>query len=350
VSPLSKRAIARDCGFSTNSLRLWCSGESIPRGDAIHIVVKLESVLEVPRGTLVGRLPLVRRTRYARGGVPADRSTNFSKLRKTQRAMADNYAMRFTPRLSSQWLDLLRMKTDPMRDGAFARNTWRVKSIDKTALRILPSMLVDGQICVTAGVHWGVFASYLGWLKLPLPQGLGLRHELVDSLAWLAEPLHVIAYARWMVRRSGKKFHNGVNVFLQLVESYLRPGTGFLWLRPRIRETVPEHELLRDSDTSRDSDEHSRWQRHCELARIQISNFRRRAADTMGIRQSRDPQERLAVALNDAFPLKRLVAFVEELERSAPPPAHHRDYCAWIRDVVLCRLLIGNPLRIGQPD
>jgi len=56
----------------------------------------------------------------------------------------------------------------------------------------------------------------------------------------------------------------------------------------------------------------------------------------------------MTVVLNDSFPLKRLVDFVERLERSGPPPAHQRSYFAWIRDVTLCRMLISNPLRINH--
>lgn len=39
---------------------------------------------------------------------------------------------------------------------------------------------------------------------------------------------------------------------------------------------------------------------------------------------------------------------VRDLEADEPPQAHKRDYAAWIRDVLLCKLLISNPLRVAQ--
>ena len=208
-------------------------------------------------------------------------------------------------------------------------------------------MVIDGQVCATAGVHWGYWASYLGWLQLNLPDGGGIAAGAADTLAWLSDPVLVIRYMRWQMRRANQKFHNGINVFLQLAESYLRPGTGYLWLRSELRATVPELKLASSGESFADGSADA-WRTHCAMARAKLREFRNRAFDTMGIRVSRDPTERIAGVLHDEFPLKRLVDFCETLERSAPPPAHHRDYCAWIRDVAMCKLITSNPLRVGQ--
>ncbi len=256
--------------------------------------------------------------------------------------------MNFSARLSVQWADLLRLKTDPMRDDARARNTWRVKPIERVGSLVKPWMVIDGQVCATAGVHWSFFSSYLGWRTLPRPEGIGAPVDETETLAWLADHEQIVAYVKWRIGLSAKRFHNGVNVFLQLVESYLRPKTGFLWLRPELRKTVPSLDLLLEAGHADSSSERAMWQRHCELARRKLREFRERMADTMGLRLSRDPTERLAAVLHDEFPLKKLLEFVESLERCCPPPAHHRDYCAWIRDVTLCRLMLSNPIRASQ--
>lgn len=347
ATPLPRVRIARECGITTSTLLRWATGEGIPRGAAIEVVTKLEDALELAPGTLARRLPPARRTRYSRDNAKPDIATAFGRLRKQQLAMLGKYAMPFTPRLAQQWRELLRLKTDPLRPGARARNTWRLKPLEKVALRVTPAMVHEGRICVTGGVHWGVFSSYLGWLRLAPPVGAGLAPDAADTLAWLADPERVVAYARWLIRRSDNKFHNGVNVFLQLVESYLRPSTGFLWLHPELRATAPGLQLTA-SETSDLSDALACWRLHCQQARQAIRDFRVRAHDTMGIRASRDPTERITAVLNADFPLKTLVEFVETLERSAPPPAHERDYAAWLRDVVLCRMLLSNPLRVGQ--
>ncbi|MDN3918730.1 hypothetical protein [Roseateles violae] len=349
TSPLTLRQIARDSGIGAHSLRYWADGRGQPRGAAVTELAKLEATLELPLGTLSRRLPPARRTRYERGVAKNDKTTSFTKIRKAQLArLKKPYAMEFSSALSAQWTDLLRLKTDPMRDEARARNTWRVKPLERVGSLIKPWMVVDGQVCPTAGVHWQFFASYLGWLTLPRPEGPGIPHPEAQTLAWLADHQQVIAYAKWRIGLSGRKFHNGVNVLLQLVESYLRAQTGFLWLRPELRASVPSMALLIEQTNAASCSETAAWQRHCELARRELREFREKTADTMGIRLSRDPTERLATVLHDEFPLKKLLEFIETLERSAPPPAHQRDYCAWIRDVTLCRLLVSNPLRASQ--
>ena len=348
VSPLTRRQIARDSGMPVTTLAYWSSGRGQPRGEAVNQVPRLEVVLELPKGTLVSRLPLARRTRYQRGVEKNNTTTSFTKLRRAQMAKVGRYAMTFTPRLTAQWADLVRLKTDPLRDQARGRNTWRLKPIERCASHVSPAMVVDGQVCATAGVHWAFIASYLGWLKLPSPEGRGISADASDTLAWLADPVLVIAYANWRIKFSGRRFHNGVSVFLQLVESYLRPKTGFLWLRAEMQGTTPSLGMLGDTAGLEPSPVDDRWRSHCESARRKIREFRERAEDTMGVRLSRDPTERIAAVLHDEFPLKRLVEFIEVLERSAPPPAHHRDYCAWIRDVTLCRMLTANPLRASQ--
>lgn len=348
VSPLTFQQAARDSGFPVTTLRNWASGKGQPRGSAVSQLSKLEATLELPKGTLVSRLPLARRTRYARDTEKPNTETTYTRLRRTQVLKVGAYAATLTPRLSQQWTDLLRLKTDPLRDEARGRNTWRLKPIERVGINVTPAMVFGGRICPTAGVHWGNFSTYLGWLKLAAPEGRGMDAGEVDTLAWLADPELVTDYARWRINFSDGKFHNGVNVFLQLVESYLRPKSGYIWLRHDLRKTVPSLELLQEGGNSDNASERTRWQHHCELARRAIRTFRERAEDTMGIRLSRDPKERIAVILQDEFPLKRLVEFVETLERSAPPPAHHRDYCAWIRDVLMCRLFLSNPLRVSQ--
>lgn len=345
ASPLPLTHIARTVSIAATTLSDWTKGAQLPKGPTASKIPHLEAVLELPKNTLVSRLPLARRAaRYSRNAPTDPAQTAFTRIRQKQMADAYRYAISFTPRLAAQWQSLLRLKTDPLREGALARNTWRLKPLEKVSMNVTEPMMFDGQVCPTAGVQWGMFASYLGWLRLPRPQGDGKPPHEADTLAWLADARCVIAYAKWMMRRSEGRFHNGVNVFLQLCESHLRPETGFIWLSADLEESIPELDLRSaNPDVSK-----TPWQSHCERARHAIRAFRRKAEGTMAIRKSRDPEERAEVALNDAFPLRVLVQFVERLENSPPPPAHKRDYIVWIRDVTLCRLLISNPLRIGQ--
>lgn len=352
ASRLTRGQVCRSVGITVKQLEYWCSGNGQPRADLVKVVPQLEKVLELPVDTLLHRLPLARRSRYLRGQAKHDRTTSFTKTRRAQRkGTGGSYAATFEGQLATQWQDLLMLKCDSLREHARARNTWRTKPIHRIAIRVEPWMLVGDHVCPTASVQWGIVSSYLGWLSLPRPAGPAKAEDGTRTLAWLADPVQVIAYARWMIARSGNRFHNGVNVTLQTVESYLRPETGFVWLRPDLRGTAPDLKLLESPHPASlppPGDESARWQEHCALARQKICEFRVRAEDSMKVKPSRDPQERIVGLLQDEFPLKRLVEFVHTLQNSAPPPAHHRDYVAWIRDVTLCRLLMSNPLRISQ--
>lgn len=349
-SPLPKATIAREAGIAVPTLQNWMNGTQLPRLEhSLTGFGRLETVLELSPGTLLNKVPLMRRNRYQRGEKKSEPLTSYGKLRRQQIATIPPYVMQMTPRLNDQWQDLLRFKTDTLRPGARARNTWRVKKIERTSLDVRPSAIIDGHVCVTGSVQFGMVSSYLGWLKLDAPIGAGISDDDVQTIAWLTKSDYVIRYAKWLMRRSGNLFHNGVNVFLQTVESHLRPESGYIWLNPELMNSLPQ-ELLRQAmgQPQGTSDEATNWKDYCRRERATIREFRERARDTHGLKRSREPAERLATVLNDAFPLKVLVNFVETLERSVPPPSHLRDYRAWLRDIVLCRFLLTNPIRIGQ--
>jgi len=339
--------IAREVGLSITALRRWVAGDGLPGGSTVESVLKLEELFELPKGTLISRVPQARRAWYARGLRTLNTSTSFTKTRRLQNAATPNYTPKFQGRIASQWEALIRFKTDSLREGARARNTWRTKPIDRVSQRVHPSAIVDGRVCATASVNWGMISSFLGWLSLESAGAPRVPAEQATTLAWLCHGDFVVQYAKWAMRRSDGKFHNGINVFIQVIESYLRPHTGFLWLNEDLADTLPADVRRRILGANYETNAEA-WQAFCVKTRRELREFRERAVDLHGIRRSRDPSERLAVVLNDEFPLRKLVEFVESVERNMPPPAHQRDYRAWLRDVVLCRLLLTNPLRIGQ--
>lgn len=348
ASSMSMAALAREVGLSPTAIRHWIAGKGWPIGSTLQHVTKIETVLELPVGALTSRVPLARRTRYERGVVKRDTTTSFTKTVRKQRLAFRRRTLPYAGRIRDQWQRLGRFKTDSFREGARAHNTWRLKPIERSSSDITAPMLVDGQICITSGAQWLATSPFLGWLATPAPNGLDMPLESADTLAWLSHSEYVVQYARWMIRRSDNKFHNGVNVFLQYVESHLRPGSGFVWMNSDLRSTLPEDLYLQLTADIETSGVQAVWREHCELARKKIRDFRYKAIDQMGVRRSRDPVERASAVLNDEFPLRKLVDFVERLERSMPPPAHGRDYRAWLRNVVLCRMLISNPIRVGQ--
>ncbi len=184
---------------------------------------------------------------------------------------------------------------------------------------------------------------------MPAPDGPGIPAEQVDTLSWLLYADQIERYVRWWIRRSGGIVHNGISTFLHNVNSLLRPGTGFIYLSPWLAKSLPKEATLPGGFTIEDvcNSDHA-WQQLCIASRDALQKVRKRFLSTKKIRRSRTPEERIREILSDVFPLKKLVEFVARLVASEPPMSHVRSYNAWLRDVVLCKLLISNPLRVGQ--
>lgn len=346
VSGRTRRDIARDTGIAVPTLVRWLDGDGFPRGNSVSLMPQLEQSLRLPPDTLLRRLPASRYVRYARSKAPQEGAASDSRqCRKYGPRLPTHRNQVFAGRLVEEWHDVLALKTDAQREGGTPNNTWRLKPARQTAQRIQPWMVFGNMSCATAGVQWRMVSSYLGWLKLPRPAGAGLAPDCVDTIAHLADADRVIAYARWLIHRAEGKVHNGVTVTLQTFCSYLRPGTGFLWLNPALRHKVIElSERGCSWATSLTSDE--AWQQHCASSQKQIRQYlRRQLRYGQKPQRNRNPTERAAVVLNDEAPLRVLVRFIERLKSSPPPAVHERDYRAWLRDVVLCLMMVHNPLR-----
>ncbi|MDP4301639.1 hypothetical protein [Leptothrix discophora] len=347
ASPHSLPQIARSIGVAAPTLRRWKLGEGLPKSVDVHVIASLEIALELPKGALVRRLPPTRRTRYSRTPHEKRPSTKFGqRMQRNRRKGA--YAIKFTPRIATQWKDLTRFKSDLTREGATQRNSWRVKPLEKTSFRVPPAAVCDGQVCATAGVHFGSIASYLGRLALPAPDGIGLALAEADTLAWLALPAHVEAHTRWMTRRADGIVHNGLMMFLGHVRSHIKPITGYVWSTPGLAKTLPDS-VREELELSGDGPELKQaWQSHCSRAYERLLSFTNLLERRARIGRSRHPRERIETILQDDFPLLHLVAFAEALESTPPPIEHRRDYLSWLRDIVFVRMLISNPLRVGM--
>jgi len=340
--------LGRVAGISAPTLGYWMSGRGTPqRVTTLATLCALERELGLPGGTLVKRLPHRRRERYERqqSDAPADSSSSTRTPQKARAALVCP-ALRPTPRLEQQWLDLIRFKSDIAREGATARNSWRLKPTNRVGFRITWAMLCDGQVCATGGTHWAFFAPYLGYLTSPWYGRVAVEHA--DTLAWLAVPAHVKAYVQFLRRRAGSITHHGVVTFLNNVRSHLRPQTGYVWVHPELVDDLaaagePQAVAIAQG-TSRDA----AWQAYCEKVHKELLDLEQSLAAHSPARYSREPTRLIEQILASDFPLKRLVKFVRDLEADEPPQSHHRDYVVWIRDVLLCKMLVSNPLRVSQ--
>ncbi|RWA51426.1 hypothetical protein AU476_22535 [Cupriavidus sp. UYMSc13B] len=184
----------------------------------------------------------------------------------------------------------------------------------------------------------------------PLPRKRSVEGKFVDTLAWLAVTAEVKAYVQKLRLNAGNMTHHGVITFIASVRSHLRRQTGFLWLRPEFADDLAAAGVpfaipiaAASPDVKREQ-----WQLHCESAYKDLLALDKSLGSNGPVRCSRKPDARVERLLGDPFPLKALVRGIYALEADAPPQAHHRDYVAWIRDVLMLKMLVSNPLRIAQ--
>lgn len=341
ASGLSKAEACRRAGITPPTLNRWLTGPCMPQSCSAEAVRALTTALGFEPEVLLSRLPPLRRTRYSRElKRPPPALTAYGKRIRRTRAETPSYTLKPTERIRVQWLDVLAFKTDAARETADKTNTWRLKPLDRTGMRVQWPMLYDGQVCVTGAVAWNSISQYLGYLQLVKPSGQGLPKNAVDTMAWLVVPEFVRAFNSWKRRRAGNIRHRGLSSFLQMVISFLAPKRGWVWNTPSLASSLPAAHGGNDTD--------EQWRARCAEAHAKLKNQLKSLTNEGKLTRSRDSQNRAASILNSAHPLKSLLRLVYELEANPPPPAHVRDYRAWIRDVLLVKLLVSNPLRAGH--
>lgn|GEM_PF-2448098 len=341
--------IGRLSGILPQVLGQWIHGKGTPNHQTSYARIPgLESALGLPPDSLAKRLPSRRRARYERRkNDPVDASTDTSaKAKRAAKAVCP--MLRPTARLMSQWEELIRFKSDVARQGATARNSWRLKSVEDSGFRIGWAHMCDGAVCSTAGVQWSFFAPFLGYITTHAVRGRTVPTDHADSLAWLTSTVHMKSYVQFLRTRAGNVTHHGIITLLNNARSHLRPETGFLWLHPEFADDLCAAGDAHAQTIATALNREAAWRSYCEEAHRELLNLEKSLKAHAPVRHARSPGRRVENILSDAFPLKRLVKMVRDLEADEPPQAHERDYAAWIRDVLLCKLLISNPLRVAQ--
>jgi len=341
--------IGRLSGILPQVLGQWVQGKGTPQHQTSYArIAGLESALGLPPDCLANRLPPQRRARYERrkhelADAPTAAPAKAKRAAKTVCAL-----LRPTPRLKSQWEELIRFKMDVTRQGATARNSWRLKSVESSGSRIGWAHMCDGMVCATAGIHWSIFAPFFGFVTTRAVRGNTIPVEHADTLSWLTSTAHLKSYVQFLRTRAGGITHHGVTTLINNARSHLRPETGFLWLHPEFVDDLCAAGDARALTIATQSNREAAWHSYCAEAHRELLNLEKSLAAHSPVGYARSPSRRVETILGDEFPLKRLVKMVRDLEADEPPQAHERDYAAWIRDVLLCKMLISNPLRVAQ--
>jgi hypothetical protein len=345
-SGLTKSALCRDAGISKPTFDRWLSKNHLPERSSAHLIGAVESALDLTPGTLARRLPARRRARYERtGDKPASGpQTSYGCRLQRNKQKLKPYSLAATPRLIEQWREVLVLKTDRYRDGATPRNSWRVKPRARVGLRVHWSMVIDGDICVTAGGQYRQLVTFLGFLALtPAQGGFGMPKDQLDTLAWLTRADRIVRYLKWVRRRSDNILHEGLFTLLDTMRAHLRPKTGYVWLTPALAETLPDEEWPKGRPGLLELEEV--WQLRCHAAYDALMDYTRKLKAEGKTQKSRDPKEVFQDIVASEFPMRELVRLIRAIENDPPPVIQKRNYACWVRDVLLLKMLNRHPLR-----
>ncbi len=345
---LTTGEVARASGISLITLRTWETGAHTPQGESLTAIAGLEDALGVPRGMLLSRLGMRAMTwhssRSKRRELPVAQ-TKFGKRMSKLVASKLRYIAWPHGQLKNQWKSVVAYKTNAFRDGAVPGNTWRLKPTEQTGGQISNASVLDDQVCASADAAWGYIGSYLGWLSLPEPEGGGIPSERVNTLAWLLRDDKILAYLAWRQRRAGV-VHRGLTQVLNYACMLLRPESGWLWINDSLIHTLEPADNPIQARPDADLAERQRlWRTEC--ARVwAVFRDRAKKLSAKGVMgRSRDSTESIAAILAESRPLRPVMEMIATLERSPPPPSAAANRATWLRDIVLLKMLVSNPLR-----
>lgn len=345
--PRSTAVIGSEAGIPKSTIESWVAERHTPSQRNAAQVRNLETVLNIPNGTLTSRLE---KRPYSSKKSERSGLTRFGQRMRQIVVSGERVRIAPTDRLMAQWLDFLRYKTDPLLEGADAHALWRTKLPHQSGVLPAWNTMVDGLICPTAGVYWSLFSGYLGWLTRERPEGEGMPAHQADTLAWLVHTEHLIRHTNWRIGRAEKIINNGTLNFLRFAKSVLRPQTGYVWHTDQLAETLPEGillagRLLSDIDIS---NRREAWRLACESTHDALTKRIHTIIKNNRVKFSRDPQESIQAILAHDEPLRVILDMIRTMEIVVPPKRHGGIFYVWLRDLLLIKMMCTNPLRVSQ--
>lgn len=327
ASGLTRSGTAVRAEIPPPTLYSWLAGHA-PGPAALPRLARLESVLELPAGTLAKyALP-------ARGtGAPAPASEYRERLRQLRK---DRYRLRndeVSDQLRDEWLALLQYKTSMAPQLARSpRAIWRLTS-GKNAPRTMAWFnTVGSRYCPAADSEWKHVTSLIGFLRnKPAEHGLTVAVDVEPTLALFAVPQVLEPYFAWLVERAGGIANNHVKTLANFVQCLTVDPHGWLYQQPAAAEKLPA--TLRPT---------ADWESMCAAANRIATLYRREAKG----QQSRDPFEpiRPLLALPEPFaPVCDAIHRLDALALAAGAGSMRAAQAK--RDAALMTVMMSIPLR-----
>lgn len=341
-SGLSRGTIARLSGVNRCTLRDWMNGRIHPRPSSAGAISALEKRLGAKEGVLVDLVAPALTEQYQ---PPA------CHFRSTIRKLVeDPFVLPPTVHLQHQWSQLLRFKTQPtLPSSVQRRSAWRTKPLHRVSFNPGWESIIDGEGCATAHVFYHGLRSYLSWLALSEARGgMAMPHNDAFNLAWLTDTNLLLKHAEWHRQRVSGTYCRTTTTFWMTIVGLLRAETGFLWQHPELANGVA---LLSYRDFEREVEKlqlssEEVWYRWCETSRRRLLKTLRDLKVAHKIQSSRDTKFAIRDILALDRPMTALRDLVRNMQARIPPstrPSRRRQH---MRDLLLVRLLMWNPLRI----
>jgi integrase len=310
----------------SHKLRQWLKGENYPKAASLSFVLELEDYFQVPRNTLISRLP--NRAWCDYGSIVHGQTSWRQKLCAM---VKEKYWLRtFPAQLGEEWQKLFTFfRADSFQhvtEGKERNIPWRIRRVDGT--------------CPTEDYRRRSFSAFFGYLCLPFEsdnpvlRGKGFDPDSL-TLGLVTDIGLISDYVAFQKLRSGV-YTTSISSFLGFCMTLLHESYGYL-------KQSPEYGLRMGLETV------EQWHELCAASRKQLDKIRKGIKAGEGFQCCRDPFEPIEKILDLDHPVSALKKFARAVEAAAPASncspalkAHHG------RDLFLIKFLTVNPLRIGQ--
>lgn len=315
--------VAQLAGINDTTLRHWVRGSRTPSPKSRKDIRRLEVFFKLPAGTLSDLLS----------------SYGISAPEKSERARGINTPYRLKkdeipPSLEEEIQDLVRFKTAPAPPRGMKRNeAWKTKPLNEHGGYAYPIAVISkDRYSPTAETILQSTCNYLGYLH---------REQEVSlddvSLALFAKTEWVSDFLDFLAQRAGRHTTNLVRFLNHIVTPLLHPEAGFVAQRADLAALHP------------DGIPQSGWKDFCAREREEMLRLSKDLERGNTLEFGRDPEENIESILRADDPIAWLVELERRVSASGPSPTTAPiRYAAWIRDRLLIRLLISNPLRKNQ--
>lgn len=331
INGMSIKAFARKLGVRAHLLYGWVKGTP-PAPSSVPSIRRIEAFFGMERDSLV-TLAGIRDHGYIRPTVGTPSPNAYRERLAIVRKQPYLLKVRENSPLRTEWSELIRYKTAavPFLNRSH-RGTWTFSPHRRVERDAAWYVFFEQKEVPSAGLCWGVVASYLGWLRLSKEKGgLGIDEQAVQTLAWLAVTEHLEAYLEWRIRRADGKLTQGILYLVVMMLWMNRPGDGYLYQKPEFNALLPERYRRGD------------WQQFCKSNHEYCEKLYQFWEPKTQV--GRNSFDTIRTAIDCKEPMQEIADMVQRMRADRPLGDPVRE-ALWARDLFVIKLLASNPLRM----